>query len=728
MNNTSFINNIIVSAKEYAVKYNNEHITVEHISYYILRCKDIAQLIEKGSDVNYNFIIEKIEQHLKNSKASFKVVDPQVSFEAEIIFKRALSQALISDSKEINNKDILLSILRSDNNLTKTLFKRTDELQNIINLLNESTKVTKKGKGKANNSYTTNLNELAKANKLARMVGRDKELSQIEKSLLRKNKSSVILTGLPGVGKTAIIEGFTYKIVEGNIHPKLKDLQILSLNINELLSNNTYHGVFESRINEIAKSLKETNSVLFIDEFHMIVNAGNNNQDFANYMKSWIGRNEIKVIGCTTFNEYRKFIDSDKALARRFNNVQIDEPSKSETLKIVTNSISSYEKYYGLKYDKEAISTAIDLTSKFIINRAAPDKVFDLIDSASASKLLSMDKKRISKRDIEVEFCSMTGISDSVINSSEKNRLEKLHDNLTSKIFGQDQAITILVDAMYRAKSGLRNTNKTISNILLKGPTGVGKTECVKILGESMNMRVERLDMSEFAEQHTVSSLVGSPPGYVGFSDPNIGGGRLINIIECYPNCILLLDEIEKAHPSVFNILLQIMDYGKLTARNGKTVSFKNVILVMTSNVGAEASEKESIGFGHRDNSHKSDDEYKALFRPEFRGRLDSVIEFNKLSSEQYKLIIDKQLAIIQNRTKIKLEFTDDFKKYILEKSINSDKGARIVEQVIDSLLISKLSRVVINNSGVKHLIIDYNDEVLINENNYNYNEVETNV
>lgn len=717
MNKLTFLKELFSKLKIIAKEKNNEHILPEHLALYLLNDKELTEHLNNFFNFDFTHIKRKINQFVNLKKVSFSI-EPIASFELDIIMKRAYMQFYVSEKKSLSNSDLFQSLLENNDSYCFKLIEKTGvNLEELLKYLKQPSKSeTNLSESITNISkilskYTTNLNETSKNI----LIGREKEINLIIKSLVRKNKNSVILTGNSGVGKTAIIEGLAQKIVGGIVPEQIKNNNIFSLSMNKLLSGIKLYGVFEERITDLLEELEKIpGAILFIDEMHMIMSAGNSNQnlDFANFLKTFLSNNKVKIIGCTTDEEFRKYIEKDKALIRRFTKVAIEEPTPQYAKTIIKGLIKDYEKFFNITYDKDVINSAVDLSSKYIISKFLPDKALDLIDAASAKCILDK-RNNVSKKDIINEISDLTGINIDNIGSSEKDKLSTLKSKLQEKIFGQDNAINTLVDVMYRAKSGLKDPKKPLANLLLSGGTGTGKTASILALSEIFGLKLFRLDMSQFSEKHTISTLIGAPPGYVGYNDNN-GGGILINAVEKNPYSIILFDEIEKAHPEIYNILLQIMDHGMLSSNNGKTVSFKNCLICMTSNIGAEIAAKNTIGFGEYNNDYKAEEELKNTFKPEFQSRLDGIINFNKLGKNEYIKIIDKVIADIQKRTSIKLFFTDKVKQHILSKSCKSEKGGRIVDQIINDLIISDLSRELIHKNH-KELEINYdNGKVII--------------
>ena len=558
--------------------------------------------------------------------------------------------------------------------------------------------------------FTANLNELAREGKLDPTVGRDEELKRVIQVLCRRRKNNPILVGDAGVGKTAIAEGLAQMIVEGRVPSIIKDLEIYSLDMASLLAGTKFRGDFEERLKGILKAIEkkneETGCILFIDEIHNIIGAGSTNagsMDASNLLKPALSRGLIRCMGSTTYDEFRKFFEKDQALTRRFQKIDIVEPTPEDTVQILKGLRVKFEDHHNVTYSDEIIENSVRLANKHITDRKLPDKAIDVIDEVGAfiriknSGNESEDAVAVQQSDIEHIVAKIARIPEKSISVSEKDRLRNLERDLKLLIFGQDMAVEKVSNAIILSRSGLGNEQKPIANFLFAGPTGVGKTELAKQLALTMGINFERIDMSEFMEKHSVSKLIGAPPGYVGFDQ----GGILTEKINKNPYSVLLLDEIEKAHPDIFNILLQVMDHGKLTDSNGKTTDFRNVILIMTSNAGATELESGSIGLSGKKagNTAKRDKALKNYFSPEFRNRLDSIIYFNHLGSENIKSIVEKFVIELENQLQEKnvyLEVSEELISWFIENGYDPKMGARPIGRLIDDKLRKALANEVL--------------------------------
>ncbi len=558
--------------------------------------------------------------------------------------------------------------------------------------------------------FTANLNELAREGKLDPTVGRDEELKRVIQVLCRRRKNNPILVGDAGVGKTAIAEGLAQMIVEGRVPSIIKDLEIYSLDMASLLAGTKFRGDFEERLKGILKAIEkkneETGCILFIDEIHNIIGAGSTNagsMDASNLLKPALSRGLIRCMGSTTYDEFRKFFEKDQALTRRFQKIDIVEPTPEDTVQILKGLRTKFEEHHNVTYSDEIIENSVRLANKHITDRKLPDKAIDVIDEVGAfiriknSGKESEEAVAVQQSDIEHIVAKIARIPEKSISVSEKDRLRNLERDLKLLIFGQDMAVEKVSNAIILSRSGLGNEQKPIANFLFAGPTGVGKTELAKQLALTMGINFERIDMSEFMEKHSVSKLIGAPPGYVGFDQ----GGILTEKINKNPYSVLLLDEIEKAHPDIFNILLQVMDHGKLTDSNGKTTDFRNVILIMTSNAGATELESGSIGLSGKKagNTAKRDKALKNYFSPEFRNRLDSIIYFNHLGSENIKSIVEKFVIELENQLQEKnvyLEVSEELISWFIENGYDPKMGARPIGRLIDDKLRKALANEVL--------------------------------
>lgn len=555
--------------------------------------------------------------------------------------------------------------------------------------------------------FTTNLNERAKASHIDPLIGREAEVAQIVRITARRTKNNVVMVGEPGVGKTAIAEGLALKITRGEVPEILRDATVYGLEIGSLVAGTRYRGDFEERMKLVLKALALVpNSILFIDEIHTIMEAGATGKgslDVANLIKPALAKGELRCIGSTTLEEYRKHFEKDRALVRRFKRVDIDEPSIADAKLILRGLRGAYEKHHGVSYTEEALDAAVELTAKYVHGALLPDKAIDVLDNAGARQRVAPPEDRktvVGLAEIEAEVSAIARIPVSTMNKDESDKLATLESDLRAAVFGQDEAITALGDAVFIARAGLRDPNKPAGSYLFTGPTGVGKTEVAKRLAKTLGLPLHRFDMSEYMEKHAVAKLIGAPPGYVGYGEGGAGNGLLVNAIDKSPSCVLLLDEIEKAHQDVYNILLQVMDDGRLTNSAGKEVPFRNVILIMTSNAGASGLDKAAIGFSKNEIVGEIDDKaINRFFTPEFRNRLDGIIKFNRLRRENMLMIVDKFIAHLNTLAAergVRVEVDDAARSWLAEKGYDPKMGARPLSRVIDVNLKKPLSRLML--------------------------------
>lgn len=739
------IENIVEKTFRLSESYNHQYVQIEHLLAIIVDSEEIEDLLidfgieaKEVSRTIYEYLEKELEAYPdeQNSK-------PKKTVMLERVFHRAFTQALFNGRNQLDPRDLLISILAEKNTpgtYMLSLYGITRET--VVNYIAESERPDRQENVKNKPSkqertlrkYCANLNELAGAGDIDPIIGREEQLEQLVQTIARRKKNNVILVGDSGVGKTAIAEGLAYLIVEGRVPDIIKDHTIYSLDIGALLAGTKFRGDFEERIKEVLDILESRdNTILFIDEIHMIMGAGNAGQgsmDVANLLKPALQKGKLRCIGSTTYDEYRENFEKDKALTRRFYKVDVPEPSVEDAKRIVVNSIPTYELYHEIGYTKDALHGAVDLTHQYWHNRQLPDKAFDVLDSAAArQKLLPDDQRKhvLELDDIRFEVAKLTRIpvDQLVLTKDSEYKKEQQIDierAIKLKVFGQDEAIERLADSIYIAKAGLKDPSKPIGNYLFTGPTGVGKTETAKQLSEIMSMELIRFDMSEYQERHTVAKLIGAPPGYVGYSEGGTGSGLLINKLEENPNCILLLDEIEKAHPDVSNVLLQIMDNGMVTSSDGKTVSARNAIVILTSNLGARDAEKHGIGFGAAStNDDAQTDAVKSFFAPEFRNRLDAVVQFRKLNKDLMDNVTRKFLNELYDmliQRAIELQYNDEVVAWLTDKGFTASMGARPMARVINEKIKKPLAKQILFGSDIDTVILTIeNDDINITTN-----------
>ena len=685
------LNSVLNEALEFAKKSRHEYVTIEHVFYSLLTNEQAIAVLKKcGADTA--FLYERIKTHLDSV---FKPLpednyhDPFETVALARVIDNMITHIKGADKKQANVGDLLAALFEEERSYSVYLLKqqgvsRLNILEGITEEKHkEDSLIEPKEDGELAN-YTINLNELARKGKIDPVIGREDELSRVMQVLCRRKKNNPLLVGEPGVGKTAVIEGLALKIINDETPDILKNATLFSLDIGGLLSGTKYRGDFEKRLKGVLNELEEIeNSVLFIDEIHTIVGAGSTSggsMDLSNLLKPALASGNIKCIGATTYSEYRSFFDKDKALSRRFAKVDIDEPSIEDTFQIVVGLKDKYESHHNITYTNKALRSSVELAKKYINDRFLPDSAIDLIDEVGASfHIDTHERKSVTVKDIEAIVAKMANIPSRQVSSDDRDILRNLEEELKSKVFGQDEAIIQLSKAVKRGRAGLGKPESPIGSFLFAGPTGVGKTEVAKQLSSTLGVHFERFDMSEYMEKHTVSRLIGAPPGYVGYEE----GGQLTESVRKHPYTVLLLDEIEKAHPDVLNILLQVMDSAILTDNNGVKTDFRNVIIIMTSNLGVASAPK--VGF-QKDETHKTDSAINEFFAPEFRNRLDAVVHFKPLGRDIMINIVDKQLLELEmllKDKKVRIEATPQAKDYFAQKGYSSTLGARVMARII---------------------------------------------
>jgi ATP-dependent Clp protease ATP-binding subunit ClpA len=711
----------IASLFDKAHEANIQYITVEHLFLMILNDYDVKEFIE-SHNVQLESLRDKLNNHLKDSAViktdAQKTVQPTLGFQR--VLQRAVFHIQSSGKGVVKPINILVAIFSEKEShsvyiLNKSNINRLDVVTFISHgaspkKLDEDIEVDDgediKVEKSAENDFLINLNNLVAENKIDKLVGRTKEVDRLVQILSRRTKNNPLLVGESGVGKTAIAEGLSYLICNNKVPNILASSTVYSLDIAALIAGTKYRGDFEKRLKEVLNFLDtKDRPILFIDEIHTIIGAGSasgGSMDVSNLLKPALGKGQIRCIGSTTFQEYRGIFNQNQALSRRFQKIDILEPSFDECDEILDGIKSIYEDYHNVSYTKESILSAIDLSSKYINDRFLPDKAIDVIDETGAMLNISRknDKKiTVNQIDIEKTISKITKIPEQNITAADTKNLKNIESSLKRVIFGQDAAVETLSSAIKLSRVGLRDDNKTIGSFLFTGPTGVGKTEISTQLADIMGVDLVRFDMSEYMERHTVSRLIGAPPGYVGFDQ----GGLLTEAIVKSPHCVLLLDEIEKAHPDIFNILLQVMDAGVLTDNNGRKADFRNVILIMTTNIGAELLSKRNIGFSTSSNESDAMNSLTKLFSPEFRNRLDETIQFNYLDQIIILSIVDKFLTKLQaqlDKRKVEIVVSKNVINWIAENGYEREMGARPMERfisknikkpLVDKLLFGKL-------------------------------------
>ena len=668
-------------------------------------------------------------------------VDTQPTLGFQRVIQRAMLHVQSSGKKEVTGANVLVAIFgEKDSHAVYFLHQEGIARLDIVNFIahgiskvsetndnenqvNDNESQVKSNKGLE--TYTVNLNKLVVQGKIDPLIGRGDEVERLVQILCRRRKNNPLLVGEAGVGKTAIAEGLAKKIVEKDIPEVLEDKVIYSLDLGALIAGTKYRGDFEQRLKDVLKLLAEQkNSILFIDEIHTIIGAGSasgGTLDASNLLKPALANGNLKCIGATTYQEYRTVFEKDHALSRRFQKIDVEEPNVATTINILKGLKTHFEEHHNVKFSSNAIICAAELSAKYINDKQLPDKAIDVIDEAGAAQKIlpkSKQKKLIGSKEIESVISKMARIPEQNVNKNDRNALKTLERDLKAVIFGQNKAIESLSSAIKMARSGLGSDNKPIGSFLFSGPTGVGKTEVARQLAYILGIELIRVDMSEYMERHSVSKLIGAPPGYVGFDQ----GGILTESVNKNPHSILLLDEIEKAHPDVFNILLQVMDNGFLTDSNGRKTDFRNVTLIMTTNAGAESLSKSSFGFTQTKQVGDEQEDIKKLFSPEFRNRLDALVSFASLDNEIILKVVDKFLIQLENQLhdkKVDATFTSDLKDFLAKKGFDPQMGARpmarLIQDTIRKALADELLFGSLINGGEVEIDIDKNEEIILN-------------
>jgi ATP-dependent Clp protease ATP-binding subunit ClpA len=702
---------IFENAIKLAIENKHQYITLEHFLYSSIVDEKFGSLL-KDFGLDIKDLKVKLEHYIGNELSS--IVDmnlnarPKKTNSVERMLNRAFTQTLFSGRTTIEPLDCFLSILHEKKSHAAFYLKSAGfDKEKFLEYINKETLNSADIDGESIpegrlealiNNFCVNLNNKVKQKEIDPVIGREKELEEIQLVLARRHKSNVMMIGDPGVGKTAIAEGLARKIVEGNVPKFIQDYTVYTLDISALLAGSKYRGDFEERLKTVLTAVqKKKKVILFIDEAHMMNGAGANSgqsQDMANMLKPALAKGGLKVIASTTWEEYRKHFEKDRALMRRFQRVTVGEPDEETAIKILKGLKKYYEKHHGVVITNQAIIDSVKYSIKYMSDKKLPDKAIDVIDCACARfKVKDEEGGTVDHDEVVYEISKMTNLPLEQIAAKETKVLKDLESGLKAEVFGQDDAVGKLLDKIYIAQAGLKSINKPVGSFLFVGPTGCGKTETAKALSSKMGVELVRFDMSEFQEKHSVAKFIGAPPGYVGFDD---NAGQLITKLQEHPNCILLLDEIEKAHPDVSNVLLQLMDNGFVTGSNGKKADARNAIVIMTSNLGAADSEKKRIGFGDQEKTGEMQDAVTKFFTPEFRNRLDGIITFKKLEITVMFKIVDKfvnELNSLMSDKNVFVKLDDAARQLLTDRGFNSKMGARPLLRTIDELVKKPLSR-----------------------------------
>ena len=702
-----------------ARQQRHEFITVEHLLLALIDNPSASEVL-KACAANLDELRKNLDQFVRDNTPTVGGTD-EVDTQPTLGFQRVIQRAIMhvqssgSGKKEVTGANVLVAIFgEKDSHAVYYLHQQGVNRLDVVNYIAhgirkadppeaakqaseqnpaEAEKEEAEGKASPLEQYTQNLNQMARDGKIDPLIGRDTEVERVIQVLCRRRKNNPLLVGEAGVGKTAIAEGLAWRITQNDVPEVLADAEVYALDMGALLAGTKYRGDFEQRLKAVIKQLKEQpGAVLFIDEIHTLIGAGaasGGTLDASNLLKPALSSGQLKCIGATTFTEYRGIFEKDAALSRRFQKVEVAEPSVEQTIEILKGLKSRFEEHHSVKYALGALQAAAELSAKFINDRHLPDKAIDVIDEAGAAQRIlpkSKQKKTITRAEVEEIVAKIARVPSTSVSNDDRSKLKTLDRDLKSVVFGQDNAIDALAAAIKMARSGLGKPDKPIGSFLFSGPTGVGKTEVAKQLAYILGIELIRFDMSEYMERHAVSRLIGAPPGYVGFDQ----GGLLTEAVSKKPHCVLLLDEIEKAHPDVFNILLQVMDHGTLTDNNGRKADFRNVLIIMTTNAGAETLQKSTIGFTNPRELGDEMADIKRMFTPEFRNRLDAIVGFKPLDEEVILRVVDKFLLQLESQLaekKVEVTFTDALRRHLAKRGFDPLMGARPMQRLIQDTI-----------------------------------------
>jgi ATP-dependent Clp protease ATP-binding subunit ClpA len=724
------LENIFENAVVEAEKRRHEYVTIEHVLLALIKDESIGTTLTEYKVV-VGALIKDVEDYLDTKCKDIvtkgkEPITPRKTASLERLMNRAFTQALFQGRQDVSSIDILISIFSEKKSYAAFFLKKHNvNKQDLMDLVSTETildegmasmggtqqggeqKLRPNQADRILKSYCENLNQKYFDKKIDPVIGREEETEQLKQILARRNKNNVLIVGDPGVGKTAVVEGLARRICKNkdDVPEYIKDHIVWSLDINSLIAGSKFRGDFEERLKLIVNALDQKGkSILFIDEAHMMVGAGatgqGNSMDMANVIKPALLKGSIKVIASTTWEEYRKYFEKDRALMRRFQRLQVGEPTNETAIKILKGVKHYYENFHKCKITDEACEDAVEYSSKFVADKRLPDKAIDVMDVACARlRLKGIKDGKIDHDEIIHEISNMTGISIEQLSQKQASNLKTLEEKVKLQVFGQDKAINTVVDKILVARAGLKSLNKPVGSFLFLGPTGCGKTETAKQLASTLGVELLRFDMSEYQEKHSIAKLIGSPPGYVGFEDSQMGGGMFVNEVEKNPHAVVLFDEVEKAHRDVTNMLLQVMDYGTVTGSNGKKADCRNIVLILTSNLGAEENERNNIGFGSFERSGEDDVALKKFFPPEFRNRLDAIVKFNKLTKATMKSIVKKFLQDLNTMTiekAVEVNATDEAVEFLIKKGFDAKMGARPLQRVIDEDIKKPLSKMIL--------------------------------
>ena len=733
MNNSPEIEAIIEQAIELSKQRKHEYCTIEHLLLSLITHTPFKKCLDSFGCDTQTMVVE-VTSYIDSLHAIVAKVDPAIQVQPrktnslERVMNRSVTQVLFTGRRQVTTIDLYLSIASEGNShahyfLLKYGIHKNEFVAHWQKTYKGAEFTAKLSESQADEileEYTTNLTDLARTGKLEPLIGRSTELDDIVNVLAKRFKSNVLMVGDPGVGKTAIAEGLATMIVDKTVPEFLHGHELYSLEVGALLAGSKYRGDFEEKVKQVLDALNtKKNSVLFIDEAHTMKGSGSSSSgsiDFANMIKPAITKGTLKVIASTTWEEYYESFEKDRALMRRFYRVSIDEPSHDSTIRILKGLSTRLNDFHNVEISEEAVVAAVDSSARYIHDRKNPDKSIDLLDAACAKQRVAGNKGAIITKDlIHDQVERFTGVPADKLNGDNFDRINSLEVNIKGKLYGQDETVEQVLERIYVSFAGIGNEHKPTASFIFLGPTGTGKTELAKLLSKNLDMPLLKYDMSEYSEKHSVSSLIGPPPGYVGFGDSQVGGGRLINDLSKNPHSILLFDEVEKAHPDIFNIFLQMLDEGHITGSNGKEVNCKNSIIIMTSNLGSSDSEKNNIGFGNQEKTGEDDKAIKEFFKPEFRNRVDLICKFGKLDTLAIKKIVVKFTEELKksllDKHNISLNLSEPVVDYLADKGYDKKMGARPLGRKIDELIRVPLSKKIlferIKNASITCVMID---------------------
>ena len=733
MNHSVEIESIIEQAISFAKDRQHQYCTVEHLLLALIKHTPFKKCLDSfGADIDN--LTKEVEYYLDNLRSIVMPIDqgqdisPRKTNSLERVINRSVTQVLFTGRKQVTTIDLYLSMLSENNSHAHYYLLKYGVTKNeFVPYWQKNYKggeftgsMTDSQADEILEEYTTNLTQLAKLGKIEPLIGRSSELNDIINVLAKRFKSNVLMVGDPGVGKTAIAEGLATMIVDGNVPNFLLDHELYSLEVGNLLAGSKYRGDFEEKIKHVLQALNtKKKSILFIDEAHTMKgsgNASNGSIDFANMIKPAITKGTLKVIASTTWEEFYESFEKDRALMRRFYRVSVDEPSYDSTIRILSGLSTRLNDFHNVVIGDDAIVAAVDCGKRYIHDRKNPDKAIDLLDAACAKqRVLENVGATITKELVHEQVERMTGVPADKLNDDQNERIIGLEQNIKDKLYGQNEAVEQVLDRIYVSFAGINNETKPISSFLFLGPTGTGKTELARLLSSNLDMKLLKYDMSEYSEKHSIAKLIGAPPGYVGYGEGEAGSGKIISDLTKNPYSILLFDEVEKAHPEVFDVFLQLLDEGRITGSNGKEANAKNCIIIMTSNLGARDSEKNNIGFGAQEKTGEDDKAVKEFFKPEFRNRVDLICKFNKLDTLAIKKIVvkfaDELKKSLKSAHDINLVLSEPVVDYLAEQGYDSKMGARPLARKIDELIRVPLGKRIIfdtiKNSTVYATLVD---------------------